>query len=490
MHIIHLTTEMAPIAKIGGLADVTLGLTREQVAQGHRAEIIMPKYDVLDLASLKDLTCLTEDFPTYFDGETHPCSIWEAWYDGVHIYLIGGFPQEAFFNRGQVYGCEDDVDRFCYFSRVAVDFLLQNGTQPDLIHLHDWCTSVAAPYCKMLTNKKIKTVLTIHNINYQGKCLLKNLQRIGIVDPDLLETLIDPQDPSVYNLLKGAIVHCDFSTTVSPTYAIEVQESPGGRGLEGVIAANKHKFSGVLNGIDYLYWDPSRDPMLTGHYSARDIERDPMMTNPAAGKRQVQYFLRERLSLEHCSKPIVSSIARLIPQKGIELMKYALFRTLDKGGQFILLGTSPYPDIQAEFLEIKNRFQGHPDVHLALYTNEALAHQIFAASDMVIVPSIFEPCGLTQMIGLRYGAVPIARRTGGLADTVFDVETSGLPKEQTNGFTFDYPDMGGINWALDRAIQRWYQDPLGWRELALRGMKMDSSWRKPAQRYLEIYESI
>ena len=173
-----------------------------------------------------------------------------------------------------------------------------------------------------------------------------------------------------------------------------------------------------------------------------------MITNSAAGKCQVQYFLRERLSLEHSFKPIVSSIARLIPQKGIELMKYALFRTLDKGGQFVLLGKSPYPTIQAEFLEIKNRFQSHPDVHLALYTNEALAHQIFAASDMVLIPSIFEPCGLTQMIGLRYGAVPIARRTGGLADTVFDVETSGLPKEKTNGFTFDYPDKGGINWAL------------------------------------------
>lgn len=490
MHIIHLTTEMAPIAKIGGLADVTLGLTREQMAQGHRAEIIMPKYDVLDDSLLKDLVCLREDFPTYFDGTMHPCSIWEAWYDGVHIYFIGGFPQEAFFNRGQIYGCEDDVDRFCYFSRAAVDFIMQHETSPDLIHLHDWCTSAAAPYCKMVTNKKIKTVLTIHNINYQGKCLFENLQRIGIVDPDLLETLVDPQDSSAYNLLKSAIIHCDFSTTVSPTYALEVQSSPGGRGLEGVIALNKHKFSGVLNGIDYLYWDPSRDPMLTGHYSARDIERDPMLTNPAAGKRQVQYFLRERLSLEHGSKPIVSSIARLIPQKGIELMKYALFRTLDKGGQFILLGTSPYPAIQSEFLEIKHRFQGHPDVHLALYTNEALAHQIFAASDMVIVPSLFEPCGLTQMIGLRYGAVPIARRTGGLADTVFDIETSGLPKEKTNGFTFDYPDLAGINWALDRAMQYWYQDPYGWRELALRGMKIDNSWRKSARAYLEIYEAI
>ncbi len=490
MHIIHLTTEMAPVAKVGGLADVILGLAREQVAQGHCAEVIMPKYDVLDLAPLKGLTCLTNDFLTYFDGEMQPCAVWEAWYDSVHLYLLGGFPQQAFFNRGQIYGCKDDVDRFCYFSRAAVDFVMQNRRTPDVIHLHDWCSSAAAPYCKMLPHKKVKTVLTIHNINYQGKCLFENLQRVGIAGTELLETLTDPQDPGAYNLLKGAIVNCDFATTVSPTYAIEVQSSPGGKSLEGVMANKKHKFSGVLNGIDYLYWDPARDPVLAGHYSARELESDLMVTNPAAGKRQAQYFLRERLSLEHGPKPIVSVVTRLIPQKGVELMKHALFRTLDKGGQFILLGTSPYPAIEAEFLDIKNRLKGHPDVHLALCTDEVLAHQIFAGSDMILIPSLFEPCGLTQMIGLRYGAVPIARRTGGLADTVFDVETSGLTQEQTNGFTFDYPDADGISWALDRAFNTWFHDPQGWRQLVLRGMKTDNSWRKPAQQYLEIYESI
>ena len=184
----------------------------------------------------------------------------------------------------------------------------------------------------MILDGKIKTVLTIHNINYQGKCLFENLQRIGIVDPVLLDTMVDPQDSSGYNLLKGAIVHCDFSTTVSPTYALEVQSSPGGRGLEGVIAKNKHKFSGVLNGIDYLYWDPSRDPMISGHYSVRDVERDPMITNPPAGKRQVQYVLRERPLIGQTSaEPIVSSIARLIPQKGIELMRV---RTISNAGQW------------------------------------------------------------------------------------------------------------------------------------------------------------
>jgi starch synthase len=337
-----------------------------------------------------------------------------------------------------------------------------------------------------------KVVFTIHNMEYQGQCHPYNLDYIGLDGNALLapEKMQDPTHADTINQLKGGMVYSDFFTTVSPNYAKEVLTPEGGRGLEKTILANQNKFKGILNGIDYSYWNPEIDRFLPAHFSPREMPENKKDRNTLDKKAFIKKVLRERLLLSENHKPIVSCIARLVPQKGLHLIKHAIQFTLSRGGQFILLGSSPIPSIAAEFQELKNFYSSNPDVHLALHHQEDLAHQIFAGADMMIVPSLFEPCGLTQMIALKYGTVPIVRRTGGLADTIFDVDFSKKPFEKTNGYTFDSPDNAGIESALGRAIDCWFHDPDKWRHLMIQGMKIDFSWNLPADEYLKIYQTI
>lgn len=496
MHIINIASELAPIAKVGGLADVLLGLSRELSWKGHDVDIIIPKYDCMDTEGIRDLAIYNENVPSYFKGELFPNTIWKGWVENLKVYFIEPTHPAHFFHRGCFYGCEDDNDRYLYFSRAALEFMFKESIQPDIIHLHDWQTAVIAPlYQKVyqgLGFKKPKVVFTIHNIEYQGRCSAADLDNIGLNGKQLLapNELQDDQYKDAINLLKGAILYSDFVTTVSPNYAIEVLTPLGGRGLDKTLLKYKNKFKGILNGIDYSYWNPEIDRYLPAHFSPREIPANKKDRNTIDKKAYIKNMLRERLFLAEEHRPILGCIARLVPQKGIELIKHALFHTLEKGGQFVLLGSSPIPSISAEFQDLKHQFTDHPCVHLILHHNEELAHMIYAASDMFIVPSLFEPCGLTQMISLKYGAVPIVRKTGGLADTIFDVDYSQKPFAETNGYVFDYPDATGVESALDRAFDCWFHNQDKWRKLMIQGMKIDFSWNKPSNEYLEVYKSL
>ena len=242
--------------------------------------------------------------------------------------------------------------------------------------------------------------------------------------------------------------------------------------------------------MDYSYWNPEIDRYLPAHFSSREMPANKKDRNTIDQKAYVKMILREQLFLSEDHKPIVGCVVRLVPQKGIEMIKHSLKYTLSRGGQFVLLGSSPISAINAEFHALKNHYSDHPDVSLTLHHNEQTAHMIFAASDMFIVPSIFEPCGLTQMIALKYGAIPIVRKTGGLADTIFDVDYSAKPFAETNGYTFDFPDNTGVESALNRAIDCWFHDPDKWRKLMINGMNIDFSWNLPANEYLEIYKKL
>lgn len=491
MHIVHISSELAPIAKVGGLADVVLGLSRELASQGHHVEVILPKFDCLLHREIRDLKVCLENVETVYDGQTYSVKAWSGTVHGVSVFFIEAFAPRSFFGHGKIYGATEDVDRFCYFSRVALDFLLQSGRRPDIIHLHDWPTALVAPLLKEVFSDTVlanaKTVFTIHNVEYQGLCSSDNLDSVGLNGINLLQSgkMSDNVKPGLINLMKGAIVYSDFFTTVSPTYAQEVRTPKEGRHMETTINQFRSKFQGILNGIDYDYWNPETDPMLVEHFSAKQLSNDRW-----TGKARAKLVLQERLNLEKENRPIVSFIARLVPQKGIHLIEHAMMRTLDQGGQFVLLGTSPHVDIQASFESLKRLHKDNHHIHLVLRSSEELAHQIFAGSDMMLIPSIFEPCGLTQMIAMRYATVPIARRTGGLADTVFDVDTSGKAEADTNGFTFDDADFSGVNWGLDRAIAYWRDTPERWRHLALRGMNQDFSWRQSTRHYLDVYAKL
>ncbi len=490
MHIVHIASELAPIAKVGGLADVLLGLCRELSWKEHDVDIIIPKYDCMDSEQVRDMVVDLADLKTYYNGDWYSTTVWSGWVENLKVYFIEPHHPRHFFDRGCFYGCDDDIERYLFFCRAAIEFLYKKNMRPHVIHLHDWQTSaIAVLYAeiyKKLGYNAIRIVTTIHNIEYQGRCASYDLDRIGLNGIELSK-LKDDLYPEALNLLKGAIVYSDFITTVSPTYAQEVLIPPAGKGLEKILNKNKAKFIGILNGIDYSYWNPEIDRFLPAHFSSREIPANKQDRNTIDRKAFLKKVLREKLSLAEEHRPLVGCVARLVPQKGIELIKHGLHHTIDRGGQFVLLGTSPIPSINAEFHALKHQFADHPHVNLTLHHQEELAHLIFAGSDMFIVPSLFEPCGLTQMISLKYGSIPIVRRTGGLKDTIVDVDTSGKPIEETNGYTFDDPTKTSFDGALDRAIDCWYQNPDKWRRLMVHGMNIDFSWNKPSNVYLQIY---
>jgi len=496
MYIIHIASEMAPVAKVGGLGDVVLGLCRELSWKGHDVDIIIPKYDCMDSDDIRDLSIEYPDLMTFYNGSWFHNTIWMGWVENLKVYFIEPHHPRHFFERGCFYGCEDEIERYLYFCRAALEFMLKKPLQPDIIHLHDWHTAAIGPLYKDMYTKlgytKPKVVYTFHNMEYQGKCAAIDLDRIGLRGSDYLvpEKMQDNLNPLSINLMKGGFVYSDYITTVSPSYAQEVLTSLGGRGLEKTLVKYTSKFVGILNGVDYSYWNPEIDRYLPAHFSPRESPANKKDRSTLDKKGYLKKVLRQRLQLAELHKPIVGCIARLVPQKGIELIKHTLQYAIEHGAQFVLLGSSPIPSISNEFHILKHLHEEDPNVHLTLHHEEELAHMIFAASDMFIVPSIFEPCGLTQMISLKYGSIPIVRRTGGLADTVFDVDTSGLPEVDTNGYTFDLPDIQGINSALDRAFQCWFHDPDRWRHLMIKGMNIDYSWNKPSNQYLEMYEKI
>jgi starch synthase len=496
MHIIHIASEIAPIAKVGGLADVLLGLPREQSWKGHDVDIILPKYDCMDSGDVRDLNIDYADLMSFYNNEWHKNSVWKGWVENLKVYFIEPHHPRYFFNRGCFYGCEDDIERYLYFSRAAMEFLFKKPLQPDIIHMHDWQTAaVSILYKEMylpLGYKRPKTVFTIHNIEYQGKCAPRDLRSIGLDEKALSvpDKLQDPSDPALVNLLKGAIVYSDYVTTVSPNYAKEVLTPAGGKGLDSILRKQQQKFTGILNGIDYSYWNPELDRYLPAHYSSREMPHDKHDRLTLDRKAYIKKNFRERFALSEDHKPLIGCVTRLVPQKGVELIKHALKYILQKSGQFALLGSTPIASINTEFHELKNHYTDHPDVLMTLHHQEELAHMIYAACDMLIVPSIFEPCGLTQMIALKYGAVPIVRKTGGLADTVVDVDHSGQPFEKTNGYMFDSPTPEAMEGALNRAIECWYQHPDRWRKLMVQGMNIDFSWNHPADKYIEIYKKL
>ena len=478
MHIIHIASELAPIAKAGGLADVVYGLCQETLKLKCTTEVILPKYDCIDYKQLTNLKVEQEDIWVFAGSNRYNNTIWSANLGTLKIFLIESDHPKNLYDRGVIYGCSDDIDRFIYFSCAAMQFLLQLEKQPDILHLHDWHTSLIALLCQR-NNYKLKSILTIHNLAHQGVCSISTLFSLG---KDLLKDL-DSSDS--LNLLETGIIHADCIAIVSPNYQKEIQTPEGGCGLDGLLRESQKKLVSVLNGIDQDYWNPAKDPYLKKNYSTNELE------NVLKAKLINKCFLQKHLSLTQEKVPLVSCITRLVPQKGPDLIEYAVIRTLELGGQFVLLGSVSQPnnDIKERFISLQKKYQNDNRAAILLMNDEALAHLIFAASDLFIIPSLFEPCGLTQMIAMRYGTIPIARMTGGLVDTVFDIDTSDNAFEKRNGFTFEFPDQQGVNWALERAIIC-YKNHEKWQQIMKAGLNYDSSWEKSTKQYLCIYEEL
>ncbi|XP_020577383.1 probable starch synthase 4, chloroplastic/amyloplastic isoform X2 [Phalaenopsis equestris] len=485
LYIVHIAAEMAPVAKVGGLGDVVLGLSKALQRKGHLVEIVLPKYDCMQYDQFGEMKALDVAVESFFDGQLFKNKIWVGIVEGLPVYFIEPHHPLKFFWRGKIYGEHDDFKRFSFFSRAALELIYQAGKKPDIIHCHDWQTAFAPLYWDIYAAKGFNSAricFTCHNFEYQGTAHFSELSSCGLDiqrlnKPDRMQ---DNSAPDKINPLKGGIVFSNIVTTVSPTYAQEVCAPEGGRGLHETLRVHSKKFVGVLNGIDTDSWNPSTDIILPVQYSSDDLQ----------GKTENKSALRMQLELSSADafQPMVCCITRLVPQKGVHLIRHAIYQTMELGGQFVLLGSSPVAHIQREFEGIASHFSNHPNVRLLLKYDDALSHMIYAASDMFVIPSLFEPCGLTQMIAMRYGSVPIVRRTGGLNDSVFDVDDDTIPVEYRNGFTFLSPTEQELNNAMERAFNYYRKSPENWQNLVQKIMRMDFSWESSAQQYEELYQ--
>lgn len=486
MFIVMVTPEIAPAAKVGGLGDVVHGLSRELAIRGNAVEVILPMYDCMRHDRIRDLQKAWAGLWVPFQGEWIPCDVFFGRVDDVKCFFIKPHSHHALFDRGVYYGQTDDPQRFAFFSRAALEFMLKSGKHPDIIHCHDWQTGLLPVLLweiyAGLGMSHPRVCYTLHNLGHQGVVGGDILALAGL-DPGALMTpdrLLDPGNPHAANLMKGGIVHANFVTTVSMRYAEEIRTTDLGCGLQGTLEAHAGKLGGVLNGVDYDTWNPEVDSHLARRYSVRDPR----------GKFANKDALRSRLWLGDRFKPLVVYVGRLDRQKGVDLIRHAIFYTLANGGQFVLLGAAPEPGVAGHFAELKGRLNDNPDCHLELGYDEDLAHLIYAGADLFIVPSAFEPCGLTQMIAMRYGTVPVVRATGGLADTVFDANHADRPYEERTGYVFNDFDAPGLESALGRGLGLWYHYPAFFQQLRLNGMRMDCSWNHPGEHYLNIYQHI
>ncbi|MBI5445410.1 MAG: glycogen synthase [Deltaproteobacteria bacterium] len=486
MFVVMVASECSPVAKVGGLADVVFGLSRELEIRGNAVEIILPKYDCLRYDHIWDLQVTYHDLWVPWYSGAIRCTVWFGYVHGRKCFFID--PHEPnFFRRGVCYGYGDDEMRFAFFTKAALEFLLKTGKRPDVLHFHDWQTSLGPVLLyeiyKYHGMDHCRACYTIHNFKFQGVVGYEVLWATGLGRPwyyGACDRLRDDFNPRALNLMKGALVYSNFVTTVSPRHAWEVRQTEQGRGLGHQLHVQGHKFGGILNGIDYDVWNPEKDPFLPFPYSVEEPE----------GKYGNKRALRGRFLLRDAFKPIVAFVGRLDEQKGVHLIRHGLFYALSHGAQFVLLGVAPERPINDEFWRLKLLLNDNPDCHLELSFNEELSHLVYAGADMLLVPSLFEPCGLAQMIALKYGTVPIVRGIGGLADTVFDRDYDPEPVERRNGYVFYEPDETGIESALYRAIGLWNSFPEEFRDLSLAGMRCDYSWNHPGQHYLNVYEQI
>ncbi len=488
MNITMIASECAPVAKVGGLADVVVGLASDLDRRGNEVEIIIPKYDCLRYDLISDLGKIHEDLWTPWHTGAVRCTVWSGLVHGnTKCLFIESHSKENFFNRGAVYGFTDDTLRFAFFSKAAMEFIYKSGRRPDVIHCHDWPTGLVPVLLdeiyKPIGMGSTMACFTIHNFRHQGIAGPAILQAIGLGRPDHFitpEKLGDVTYRTSLNFMKSGIVYSHFVTSVSPQYAWEAKHTEQGCGLGPLLRHFESKFEGVLNGIDYAVWDPEKDKAIPATFSCESIER----------KEINKEALRERLGMRSDIKPVIAFIGRLDEQKGIPLIRHALFYAASHGAQFVLLGTSPDPRITRDFSNLQKQFAHHPDCRIELRFDEDLSRLIYAGSDLFVVPSMYEPCGLTQMIALKYGSVPVVRSVGGLVNTVFDRDYSDKPDVERNGYTFQHTDTRAIESGLYRALDLWYNHPEDFRRLKINGMRCNYSWEVSGGKYQDIYEKI
>ncbi len=473
MKILFVTTELDPFAKVGGLADVSAALPKELYKRNHDLRIIIPKYATINSTKYRlkstNLKIKIPDFKfeAMIKETNYPSS-------NLIVYFVDC---DYYFNREEIYGdYKDNAERFIYFSRVIVEFLRFSSWKPDIIHCNDWQTGLIPALLKNLYHndpiyEKIRTLFTIHNLAYQGIFPKEAFEKTG-----LNEVLFEQGKVKLWgklNLLKAGLVYADILNTVSEKYALEIQTPELGYGLGSILSERKDDLYGILNGIDYEIWDPSIDTYIWHNYDRDSLEK----------KELNKLALQKECQLPQLNVPIIGVVSRLVNQKGFDLVAEIFEDLMDLELQFILVG-SGQPEYQDVFKELGEKYRSKSAIYIKF--DNVLAHKIEAGADYFLMPSRYEPCGLNQLISLRYGTIPIVYHTGGLADSISDIEqapTQGL------GFVFyDYSSQELLN-TINKAMKL-YKNKEVRMEITKRGMQKDFSWQISAQKYELLYQKL
>ncbi|MDR3539394.1 MAG: glycogen synthase GlgA [Desulfosporosinus sp.] len=475
MKIVFVIAEADPFVKTGGLGEIGGSLPAFLHKQGVDVRVIMPKYSAIAEHFQSDFKHLTHfDVPVAWRQQY--CGLDEIVYQGVHYYFIDN---EYYFSRPSIYGEYDDAERYTFFSRAALESLIHiPGFKPDIIHCHDWHTALIPLMLKEFYSREplyypIKTVFTIHNLHYQGifsKEVLGDIVGLGMeyFTEDTLEF------HGAVNFMKAALLYADRITTVSPTYAQEIQNSYYGENLDGLLRKRSEFLMGILNGIDYQVYDLYKDPYLVMPYN-----------NFLLAKEENKKHLQSILALPvRGDRAVLGMVSRLVDQKGLDLLAHVMEEILALEVQIVILGTGEH-----RYEKMLRYFASKYPEKLAirLEFSDKLAHEIYAGSDMLLMPSRFEPCGISQMIALRYGTIPVVRETGGLKDTIMPYdETTG----SGNGFSFTNYNAHDLLFTIQHALKIYQEDKVVWGNLRQNALTSDFGWDRSANAYIEIYESL
>ncbi len=472
LKILFLSAEVKPFAKTGGLGDVCGSLPLALRALGHDVRVVMPAYRNIEAQfaagrsgweALDPITVPLGSGPQgagIFAGHLPESD--------VPIYFVA---EQNLFNREQVYGYADDVYRFAFFSRAALQLTRTLGWRPDLVHAHDWHTAPAVAWLSTagqtdLYFQDIPSLFTIHNLSHQGRAPWAIFDYLGLLSNRLAEEVYGE-----VNFMARGIYHATVINTVSPTYAREMMTYDGGAGLDNLLRYRRHDVHGILNGLDYAEWDPGRDACLPHPFDAAHL----------ADRRLNKRALQARAGLpERDDVPLVAMVSRLDWQKGLDITGHVIHLLLNNfagEAQFVVLGSGAPKHVDM-FAQLAAYHPNKMAAFLNVFDND-LAHLIYGGSDLFVMPSLFEPCGLGQLISMRYGSVPVVRATGGLADTVHDGDT---------GFTFNDYSAEAFWQALQRALHIYRVDPESWCALQQNGMAADYSWQRSARGYQQLYE--
>ncbi|MBR6509101.1 MAG: glycogen synthase GlgA [Clostridia bacterium] len=470
MKVLFAASEAYPFAMSGGLADVAGALPKALRKRFVGCRVVLPLYAGVSQEMREKMTFVC-NITVPVAWRRQYCGVFEAHIDGVIYYLIDN---QYYFNRDGLYGYFDDAERFAFFSRAVLEILPHINFKPDIIHCNDWQTALIPVYLDAFYKyadfyKDIKTVFTIHNIQYQGKYGYELTEDVlGL--PQENASLLDYDN--CINFMKGGIQCAHKVTTVSPTYSREILDPYYSHGLDGILKEFTYKLTGIVNGIDCDVYNPETDPLIYKNFSAEDV------SNKAYNKQKLQ----EELGLpQNKDVPVIGIVTRLVKHKGIDLVKCVFEELLNADLQFAILGSGEW-EFETFFHEMASL---HPDkVGLKLGFKPDLAHKIYAGADIFLMPSQSEPCGLAQMVALRYGTIPIVRQTGGLNDTISD---SGDGKG--NGFTFSTYNAHDMQHTIWRALEG-YSDKEGWAILRDRAMRCDNSWSASANQYIGLYKEI